>query len=165
MASTCPDNLVGIVDQSLHQVKDNTEQFEKKIEKIEKIALENKTELEILGKKIDEVLAHQLKIKPVDVDALEDFINSGKTAFTKLENITSIHADTGNAVAAGNEKAQVNAITEVLHDSQNIFAKLNEVASATVDIKDDIKSDSIAMKEAVVKISKDTSSIQPCGTY
>ena len=132
---------------------------------IEKIALENKTELEILGKKIDEVLAHQLKIKPVDVDALEDFINSGKTTFPKLENITSIHAYTGDAVTARNEKAQVNAITEVLHDSQNIFAKLNEVASATVDIKDDIKSDSIAMKEAVVKISKDTSSIQPCGTY
>ena len=153
------DNLVGIVDQSLHQVKDNTEQFEKKIEKIEKIALENKTELEILGKKIDEVLAHQLKIKPVDVDALEDFINSGKTTFTKLENITSIHADTGDAGAARNKKAQDNAITEVLHDSQNIFAKLDEVTSATVDIKDDIKSDSIAMKEAVVKMSKDISSL------
>ena len=153
------DNLVGIVDQSLHQVKDNTEQFEKKIEKLEKIALENKTELEILGKKIDEVLAHQLKIKPVDVDALEDFINSGKTTFTKLENITSIHADTGDAGEARNEKAQDNAITEVLHDSQNIFAKLDEVTSATVDIKDDIKSDSIAMKEAVVKMSKDISSL------
>ena len=153
------DNLVGIVDQSLHHIKDNTEQFEKKIERIEKIALENKTELENLGKKIDEVLAHQLKIKPVDVDALEDFINSGKTTFTKLENITTIHADTGAVAAAVNEKAQNNVITEVLNDSKNIFAKLDEVSSATVDIKDGIKSDSKDMKDAVGKISKDIASL------
>ena len=51
-------------------MKDSTDKFEKKIEKLEKIALDNKTELESLSKKIDEVIAHQLNIKPVDVDAL-----------------------------------------------------------------------------------------------
>ena len=81
------DNLVGIVDESLHQIKDNvkTEKLEKKLERIEKIALENKSELKNLNHKIDEVIAHQQKIKPVDLDALEEFIVSSKTTFTKFQ--------------------------------------------------------------------------------
>ena len=82
------DNLVGIVDESLKHM--NMEKFEKKIDKLEKIALENKSELKNLNDKIDEVIAHQQKVKPVDVDALEDFITSSRTIFTKLENITTI---------------------------------------------------------------------------
>ena len=74
------------------------EKFEKKIEKLEKIALENKTELKSLTKKIDEVIAHQLSIKPVDSDALEEFMASGRTTFTKLENITTIHADADTGI-------------------------------------------------------------------
>ena len=70
------------------------EKFEKRLEKLEKIALENQSELKSLNNKIDEVIAHQLNMKPVDVNALEEFIISGKTTFTKLENITTIHADT-----------------------------------------------------------------------
>ena len=155
------DNLVGIVDQSLHEIKDNKsmEKFDKKIERIEKIALENQSELKSLTQKINEVLAHQLSIKPVDVDALEEFMNSGKTTFTKLENITTIHADAGGVVAAVNEENQVNAIKEVLNESKNISATLEEVSRATVDIKDEIKSDFKVMKEAAHKISEDISSL------
>ena len=84
------DNLVGIVDQSLHQIKDNvnSEKLEKKIEQLEKIALENKSELKNLNKKIDEVLAHQEKMKPVDIDALEEFLVSSKTTFSNLYMLT-----------------------------------------------------------------------------
>ena len=87
------DNFVGIVDQSLHKINENIymEKFEKRLEKI---ALENQSELKSLNNKIDEVIAHQLNMKPVDVNALEESITSGKTTFTKLENITTIHADT-----------------------------------------------------------------------
>ena len=80
-------------------------------------------------------------------------MNNGKTTFTKLENITTIHADTG--VVTGAEETPVNVIKEVLNDSKNISAKLDEVNRATMDIKDDIKGDSKVMKEAVDKISKD----------
>ena len=167
------DNLVGIVDQSLHQIKDNvkTEKLEKKLEFIEKIAIENKSELKNLNNKIDEVIAHQQRIKPVDVDALEEFIFSSKTTFTKLEDITTIHADAGVVAVALEkiEKISNEAITEVLNDSRNIVAKLGEVSRATLDIKEDIKSDFDDMKAVIEsgnkilpelhKISKNVSSL------
>ena len=54
------DNFVGIVDQSLHKINENMnmEKFEKRLEKLEKIALENQSELKSLNNKIDEVIAH-----------------------------------------------------------------------------------------------------------
>ena len=152
------DNLVGIVDESLHQIKDNIdmEKFEKKIDKLEKIALENKTELINLNNKIDDLVAHQHRIKPVDVDALEEFIASSKTTFSKLENITTIHTDAGvvSAVLNENEQSQENAIKEVLSDSKNVVAKLDEVSKATVDIKDKIVSDSEDIKNLIEKGNK-----------
>ena len=111
------DNLVGIVDESLKHM--NMEKFEKKIDKLEKIALENKSELKNLSNKINEVIAHQQKIKPVDVEALEDFITSSRTTFTKLENITTIHAD--NGAAAVTETKQDNVIKGAIHVRINLF--------------------------------------------
>ena len=149
------DNLVGIVDESLKHM--NMEKFEKKIDKLEKIALENKSELRNLNNKIDEVIAHQQKVKPVDVDALEDFITSSRTTFTKLENITTIHTD--NGAAAVTEIKQDNIINEVLKEGKNISAKLDEVNRVTGNIKEDIRSDSLNLKELVVKVSNTVSGI------
>ena len=70
--------------------------LEQKIDKLEKSALDNKSEMTILNDKIDQVISHQQKEKHIDGDALEHFIASSQTIFTKLENITSIHMDTGN---------------------------------------------------------------------
>ena len=39
----------------------------------------------LCSNKIDELIAHQQKIKPVDVYALEEFIVSSKTTFTKFQ--------------------------------------------------------------------------------
>ena len=149
------DNLVGIVDESLKHM--NLEKFEKQIDKLEKIALENKSELKNLNNKIDEVIAHQQKVKPVDVDALEDFITSSRTTFTKLENITTIHAD--NGAAAVTEIKQDKVINEVLKEGKNISAKLDEVNRVTGNIKEDIRSDSLNLKELIVKVSNTVSGI------
>ena len=135
----------------------NLEKFEKQIDKLEKIALENKSELKNLNNKIDEVIAHQQKVKPVDVDALEDFITSSRTTFTKLENITTIHAD--NGAAAVTEIKQDNVINEVLKEGKHISAKLDEVNRVTVNIKEDIRSDSMNLKDLVVKVSNTVSGI------
>ena len=61
-------------------------------------------------------IAHQQKIKPVDVDALEKFILCSKTNFTKLENIRIIHADAGVVAVALEKTEQVpnEEIKEVL---------------------------------------------------
>ena len=84
-----------------------------------------------LNNKIDEVLAHQLNIKPVDVDALEEFIASGKTTFTKLENITTIHADSGIVDVALKEKSQDITLIEVLDNSKNISVKIDNMNRVT----------------------------------
>ena len=152
------DNLVGIVDESLQQIKDDKkmEKIEKKIGKLEEIALGNQKVLTDLNTKIDNIVAHQQRIKPVDVDALEEFISSSKTTFTKLENITTIHTDAGvvAAVLEKNEQAQEKAIKEVLSDSKNVVAKLDVVSKATVDIKDKFVSNSDDMKTIIEKGNK-----------
>ena len=58
------DNLVGIVDEALNQIKCcvNMDKFENKIDKLEKIVLENKSDFKILTEKIDEVIAHQQRL-------------------------------------------------------------------------------------------------------
>ena len=56
----------------------NTEKVENKIDNIEKIVLENKSDIKILTKKIDEVIANQQRLKHIDVDALEEFVANWK---------------------------------------------------------------------------------------
>ena len=152
------DNLVGIVDESLNQIKDsnsvNMKKFEQKIDKLEKIVLENKSELENLTSKIDEVIAHQQGLKPVDVEALEEFIENSKTTFTKLDDISTIHADTGAATAT-----QENTMNEVLKGSKNLAAKIDDVNRAAVEIKDNINSESKDIKKVVDTISENVSSL------
>ena len=135
------DNLVGIVDESVNTIKDNMDmkKFEQKIDKLEKIVLDNKSELNILNDKIDQVISHQQKEKPVDGDALEHFIASSQTIFTKLENITSIHMGSGDVLETV-KKIQLDdkLMQDFMADSKNICAKLDEVNKVTIDIKDDL---------------------------
>ena len=138
------------------------EKIEKKVDRIEKIALENKSELNNLAKKIDEVIAYQQNIKPVDVDALEDFIHSSKTTFTKLESITTIHADSGLVAANMENNVEDNSIKEVLDGSKKLAAKLDEVNKEAVKIKDHLNNDSKDIKAEVDKISKNVLSMVEC---
>ena len=105
----------------------------------EKIVLDNKSELNILNDKIYQVISHQQKEKPVDGDALEHFIASSQTIFTKLENITSIHMGSGDVLETV-KKIQLDdkLMQDFMADSKNICLKLDEVNKVRIDIKDDL---------------------------
>ena len=159
------DNLVGIVDQSLHQIKENfnMERFDQKIDRLEKIVLHNKSELANLNNKVDVVIMHQQKVNPIDSDALGEFLTNSQTIFTKLDNITSIHMDAGDvaAVLETVKKGQVDEalMQAFLSDSKNISEKLNEVNKVTKDIKDDLakfetKTESKELKTVVESAEK-----------
>ena len=52
------DNRVGIVDASINSIKDNIDmkKFEQNIDKLERIAFDNKLEFNVLNNKIDQVI-------------------------------------------------------------------------------------------------------------
>ena len=80
------DNLVGIVDTSVNTFKDNfdLDTVHKKLDKLEAVE-ENKAELQNLNMKIDKVIGLQELVKPVDDDALKNFLESSKTVFFRTK--------------------------------------------------------------------------------
>ena len=159
------DNLVGIVDESLNQIKDtiDTRKVEKRMDHLEKLVLDNKSELNNLHTKIDEIINHQQKVKPIDSDALDKFIADSQTTFSKLENITSIHTDSGRVPeAAQNGQHEEKLMQEVLAESKKIHTKLEEVNRVTVDIKDNIvKQDETKQSEQLKEVVKTAEKVMP----
>ena len=159
------DSLTAIVDDSVKQMKDNFDmvKIEERFVKMEEIVLHNKSELSNLNNKIDQVILDQQKIKSVDSDALDQFIASSRTTFTRLENITTVHMDAGGvaSVLESVKKGQVDekAMKEFIDESKNIHVKLDEVSKATSEIKDDLakrdeKSVAIQLKSVLENAEK-----------
>ena len=76
-----------------------------------------------------------------------------------MENISTIHADVGLVATNMNEKDHERTINDVLVDSKNISAKIDNVNKAAIEIRDDMKNDSKDMKDLVSKLSNNVSSL------
>ena len=82
---------------------------------------------------------HQTEIRPIDVESLDKFLKDGKTVFTKLEDISSIHV-AANEITTVMKEVQNNtkSVEECIKDNQNILAKLEEVSYVANVIKNDL---------------------------
>ena len=137
-------DLVGIVDDSVNTIKDSIDMdmVGKKIDNLEKAVVGNKTELDNLNNKIDQVIELQQKVKPIDSDALANFITNSQTIFSKLEDISTIHMDSGDVTSVLEvvKKGQLDSQTvkDLFTDSKKISEKLDVVTETTNTIRDDL---------------------------
>ena len=133
--------LVKAVDESVAQLKEGLENLNinREIESLAKAVASNSEELSKLHDKVENVLMHQTEIKPIDVESLDKFLKDGKTVFTKLEDISSIHV-AANEITTVMKEVQNNtkSVEECIKDNQNILAKLEEVSNVANVIKNDL---------------------------
>ena len=138
------DNLVAIVDTSVNTLKDSfdLDAVNKKLDKLEETVESNKTELVKLNNKIDQVIVLQEQAKPVNSEDLNDFLESSKTVFTALNDITTIQMDPGSAasILEAVKKAQLDnqTVQDFRNDSKDMLVKIEQVSEATKVIKEDI---------------------------
>ena len=118
------EDLVRVVDDSVERMKKSIDDLsiKKDLVTLEKAVATNTAELSSLQVKMDKVVLNQQKMKPVDTEALTEFLDNSQTVFTKLNEITSIHM-------AANEKNI---------DGQTIVTKLNEMNEVTNTIKTEL---------------------------
>ena len=131
--------LTKAVDDSLNQIRESFERLSgtKELEGLKTKVASNSEELARLHTKIDEVLANQQNKLNFDSNGLEKFLKDGKTTFSKLEDITSIHTAANDMMKE--VKTNTEAVTGCIKDNQKIFEKLEEVTNVTNVMKDDLK--------------------------
>ena len=152
-------DLVQKVDTSSKELSTLQEQVGRVLEYQEK----NAKELSTLQEQVGRVIEYQEKIKPVDTDSLDRFLNDSQTVFTKLEDVTTIWMAAGdvdkvleNITKAANtlkdeasrREIDINAAVEKTVKALPVFINIEKKIDTLVDAVEAFKQPSVRPKEA-----------------
>ena len=155
---TLRKDLVKAVDDSCTEFEKKLEAVssKKEIENMGKVLNSNSSELTNLQEKIEQIIANQEKMGPVDNTSLDKFISDGRTIFSKLSDITSFQ------MAANAPSDQVTSknmdnriIEELVKENKGLIAKMEEVREATDSLKKDMNEKDKALNAVVETTAKD----------